>query len=146
MSITNISQYSVREIANQNTLIPFRTSQIAASGAGLYISGNGGTYNFHASGFSNRALAHQIMFVGNGLAPVDYDIEFFMTSSMISSERQYYYENINLRSIDLPIQPIPLIDNDNSGCLHGRVTNNATTSGMWLSFIDIKYNRLLEIN
>jgi len=145
MTTKNISAFSVREEANQNALIPFRTSQIATSSN--YVSGNGGTFTFHASGFVNRANVRQVMVVGNGLGtPTNYDIEFFMTSSMVSSERQYYYENINTRVIDLAAQPIPIFDNDASEHLHGRVTNNATTSGMWLQYIDIKYNRLLEIS
>lgn len=146
MVTKNISAFSVREIVNQNALIPFRTTQIAASGANLYISGNGGTFNFHASGFSNRANVHQLIFVGNGLAPTNYDVSFFMTSSLISSERQYYYTNINLRAIDNPSTPIVFIDNDNSNCLHGKVTNNSTTSGMWMNYIQLHYNRLLEIS
>ena len=144
MATKNIAAFSVRELDNQNAIIPFRTSQIATSAA--YISGNGGTYTFHASGFVNRASVRQLMFVGNGFGPTDFDVEFFMTSSLVSSERQYFYENINLRAIDLPQQPVFLFDNDASECLHGKITNNATTSGMWLNFIDIKYNRLLEVS
>jgi len=142
MVIKNISAFSVREIVNQNALIPFRTTQIGVSGN---CSGVGATFDFHASGFSNRSDARQIMIVGNGPGPVNYDISFFMTSSMTSTQRQYYYQTINLRAIDLPTQPIPLIDNDNTNCLHGRITNQYSAS-VFLNYIDIKYNRLLEIS
>lgn len=142
MAIKNISAFSVREIDNQNAVIPFRTSQIGASG---FCSGVGTTFDFHASGFTNRADARQIMIVGNGPGPLNYDISFFMSSSLTSSERQYYYQTINLRAIDLPTQPIPLFDNDNTNTLHGRITNQYSAS-VFLSYIDIKYNRLLEIS
>lgn len=142
MATKNISAFSVREIVNQNTIIPFRTTQIGASG---FCSGVGTTFDFHASGFYNRALAKQIMIVGNGPGPINYDISFFMTSSMTSSERQYYYQTINLRAIDLPAQSIPLFDNDDSNCLHGRITNQYSAS-VFLNYIDIKYNRMLEIS
>ncbi len=142
MVTKNISAFSVREIVNQNTLIPFRTSQIGVSGN---CSGVGSTFSFHASGFVNRANVHQIMIVGDGPGPLNYDISFFMTSSMVSSQRQYYYQTINLRAIDLPNQPIPLFDNDNTNCLHGQITNQYPAS-VFLDFIDIKYNRLLEIS
>jgi len=141
--MTNPSAFTVREIDNQTVLYPFRTTQIATSAN--YISGNGGTFNFHASGFRNRTLVHAITIVGNGLGtPNDFNIEFFMTSSLVSSERQYFNQNINLRTIDLAQYPMPIFDNDATGCLHGRVTNNAATSGMWLNYIDIKYNRMVE--
>lgn len=146
MATKNPSCFSVREILNQQSIIPFRTSQIAASGANNYISGNGGTYTFHASGFVNRANVHEIIMVGNGLAPTNFNVEFFMTSSLVSSERQYYYSNINTRAIDSPTTPIKIFDNNATGTLHGRITNNATTSGMWVEYIDLKYNRLLEIS
>jgi len=142
MVIKNISAFSVREILNQQTVIPFRTTQIGSSGQ---CSGVGTTFDFHASGFSNRANVQQIMFTGNGPGPINYDISFFMTSSMTSSDRQYYYQGINLRAIDLADPIIPLIDNDGTNCLHGKITNQYSAS-VFLNFIDIKYNRLLEIS
>jgi hypothetical protein len=143
--MTNPSAFTVREIDNQTVLYPFRTTQLATSTN--YISGNGGTFTFHASGFRNRALVHQIMVVGNGLGtPSNYNVEFFMTSSLVSSERQYYNQNINVRTIDLAQQPFPIFDNDSTECLHGKITNNAATSGMWLNYIDIKYNRMVEVS
>ena len=141
MVTKNISAFSVREIINQNSLIPFRTSQIASSST--YVSGS---VTFHASGFVNRAAVNEFLFVGNGLAPTDYNVEFFMTSSCVSSERQYYYSNINLRAIDQPNNPIPIFDNDATECLHGKITNNTTTSGMWISYIGVRFNRLLEVS
>jgi hypothetical protein len=146
MVLKNISAFSVREIQNQQVQIPFRTAQIAASGANLYISGNGGTYTFHASGFVNRANVRQVMAIGNGASPTNFDIEFFQTSSLTSTERQYFYSNINTRVIDTPTTPIPFIDMDNSNCLHGKITNNSSTSGMWLNYVQIHYNRMLEIS
>lgn len=142
MTTKNTAAFSVREIVNQNAIIPFRTSQIGVSGN---CSGVGTTFDFHASGFYNRANARQIMIVGNGPGPLNYDISFFMSSSLTSSERQYYYQTINLRAIDLPAQAIPLFDNDNTNCLHGRITNQYSAS-VFLSYIDIKYNRMLEIS
>lgn len=142
MATKNTAAFSVREVNNQEALYPFRTSQIGVSGN---CSGVGATFDFHASGFYNRANARQIMIVGNGPGPLNYDISFFMSSSLTSSERQYYYQTINLRAIDLPAQAIPLFDNDNTNCLHGRITNQYSAS-VFLSYIDIKYNRMLEIS
>ncbi len=146
MVLKNISAFSVRELDNQNAIIPFRTSQIAGSGVNKYISGNGGTYTFHASGFVNRANVRQLSFVGNGLAPTNYTIEFFMTSSLTSTNLQYQYTNINLRAMDTFEMPLMFMDADATETLHGKVTNNATTSGMWLEYIDVKFNRLLEVS
>jgi len=143
MTTKNISAFTVREIDNQTAVIPFRTSQIAASNN--YVSGNGGTFTFHASGFVNRAAVQQFIFVGNGDTPTDYNVSLFMTSSMVSSERQYYYSNINLRTVDNPNSPILIFDNDGSGCLHGKIKNNAT-SGMFMPYIELRYNRMLEIS
>jgi hypothetical protein len=147
MVTKNVAAFSVRELDNQNAVIPFRTSQIATSSN--YISGNGGTFTFHASGFVNRANVRQFMFVGNGLGPTNYNVEFFMTSSLVSSERQYFNQNIDLRTTDLPQQSILIFDNDRTECLHGKITNNTTSgywSGMWMQYIDIRYNRMLEVS
>ncbi len=139
----NVSAFTEREILNQNTITQFRTSQLGSSSN--YISGNGGTLNFHASGFTEVANIQQLIFNGMGDDPTSYDIEFFMISSNIISERQYYYTSINTRIIHTPSPSIILIDNNNSNCLHGKITNNSNTSGMWLNYIEIRYNRMLKV-
>jgi len=136
--------HTVREVDNQFRNNRFRTSQIAASGVGKYISGNGGTYTFHASGFVNNASIHEVIIVGNGLDPTNYNVEFFMTSSLISSERQYYYQDINLRAIDGASYPFPLHDINETEHLHGKITNDAT-SGMWIDYIELRYNDMLQV-
>jgi len=138
-----MSNHSVREIDNQWRYNRFRTSQIAASNN--YISGGGGTFDFHASGFTNAARTNEIFIVANGVDPIDYDIEFFMTSSLVSSERQYYYSDINLRAIDGPANPFPIIDADGTEVLHGKITNNST-SGMWMNYIELRYNNMLQVS
>lgn len=134
--------HTTREIINQSRIERFRTSQIAASNT---ISGNGGTFTFHASSFCNIANVRQFMIVGNGVAPTNYNVEFFMTSSLVSSERQYFNQNINLRTTDLPNQPISIFDTDKSDCLHGKITNNATSS-MHLDYIELRFNRMLSVS
>lgn len=135
---------TVREVINQQKLHRFRTEQIATSSN--YVSGRGGTFNFHASGFVNAADVKSFVFVGNGLGATNYDVSLFMTSSMTSAERQYYYTGINLRTIDNPDAPIPIFDIDNTGCIHGKLTNNDLTSGLWMNFIELRYHKLLEVS
>jgi len=144
MTTKNPSAFSVRELINQNQLIPFRTSALGT--AANYISGQGGTLTFHASGFINRASVQEFIFMGDGTTPTNYDIELYTTSSCISSEIQYWYSGINTRHIDLPDKPIMIIDNDATECLHGKITNNSPTSGMTMNYIELRYNRMLEVS
>jgi len=143
MTTKNPSAFSVRELINQNQLIPFRTVQIPTTG---YISGNGGTLTFHASGFVNRANVREFLFFGDGTTPTNFDVQLYTTSSCISSEIQYWYSGINTREIDMPNQPVMIIDKDATECLHGTVINNSTTSGMIINYIGLMYNRMLEVS
>lgn len=140
--MTNPSAFSVREIANQQQLRRFRTAQILASG-NLNTSGVGVSYTFHASGFQDIVRVHQIIMVGNGVQPTNYDVEFYMTSSMTSSDRQYWFSNINLRTIDSLQYPIPIFDLDNTGCLHGKLTQNTSGGSFFMDYIELRYNRIL---
>jgi len=143
MPTKNISAFSVREIVNQQQLIPFRTSQIAASNN--YVSGNGGTYTFHASGFINRANVLEFIYSGNGTTPTNFDVELYMTSSCTSNQIQYYYTGVNTREVDTQLFYKPIVDNDATQCLHGKIINNAI-SGMYMNYIEVRYNRLLEVS
>lgn len=140
--MTNISAFTVREIANQNQLRRFRTSQILASG-NTDTSGINASYGFHASGFNNINRVHEIIMVGDGTQPTNYNVEFFMSSSMVSSERQYYYANVNLRAIDGGDYPIPFYDLDDSDCLHGKITQNTSGGSFFMKYIELRYNRVL---
>lgn len=143
--MVNPSAFSVREIVNQNQLHRFRTAQILASG-NTNTSGLLAAYGFHASNFVNIANVQQLLFVGDGVQPTNYDVEFFMTSSLVSSERQYWYSNINLRAIDSPNNSIPFFDGNGSNCLHGKITQNTSGGSFFMDYIEIRYNRMLEIS
>jgi len=140
--MTNVSAFSVRELANQNQLRRFRTAQILASG-NVNTSGLNASYGFHASGFSDVARVHEVIIVANGVQPTNYDVEFFMTSSLASNTRQYHFSNINLRAIDDPNYPIPMFDLGNTDCLHGKITQNASGGSFFMDYIEMRYNRIL---
>ena len=140
--VTNVSAFSVRELANQNQLRRFRTAQILSSG-NVNTSGLNASYSFHASGFSDISRVNQIIMVANGAQPTNYNVEFFMTSGMTSSDRQYFFSNINLRAIDSPNYPIPLFDIGQTGCLHGKITQNTSGGSFFMDFIELRYNRIL---
>lgn len=144
--VKNISAFTVRELDNQQALQIFRTSAIGDQvNGGVGISGNGGTFSFHASGFWNVVDVRQVTIVGEGVAPTNFDVEFGWTSSLVSTATQYLYTQINKRVIDLPNAPFSIVDLDNTNCLHGKITNNAT-SGMTINVIDIRCNRMLEVS